>query len=83
MERVDVLSDDAFHDTEFPEVSDGVVARVGVGHAHGRPAEEASRPVSLSGLMAGDELVVVDGAVSLVDAIGALDASVIGQSACY
>lgn len=46
----------------------------------GRPTKEAPGPVPLAGLMVGDELVVVNGTICFVLSVGAVDATIVGQT---
>lgn len=80
VERVDILCDDGAQQAEAAHVAHRIVGGVGRGLVRGRPAEEAARPVALARLVAGEELVVEDGSVCLVDAVGAVDAAVVGQA---
>lgn len=79
VEGVDVLRDHAAHEAHVGEGADGMVGGVGAGFVQVRPAEETACPVALARLVAGEELVVVDGAVGLVQAVGAGHAAVVGQ----
>ncbi|KND92292.1 hypothetical protein TOPH_03189 [Tolypocladium ophioglossoides CBS 100239] len=77
VEGIDILCNNSANQPQFPQVSDGVVARVGRCLVKTGPAEEAPGPVPLARLMAAEELVVVDGSVSLVDPVRAVGAPVV------
>lgn len=74
------LCDDASHDAQLPESRDGLMPRIGPCLDQIGPAQEGARPVAFARLVVFAKFVIVDGAVRLVQRIGAAGASIVCQS---
>ena len=80
VEGVDILRNYAADEPQCSDLPDGLVGGVRAGSVQIRPAEEASRPVSFAGFVVADEFVIVDWSVGLVQGVGAIRTTVVGEA---